>query len=513
MGFAQKLAHLNSLDGWTHNPYASPDSADAVATRIANRYIREITHRLLDMGYMPITGVEVNFAAAGISPREFVEYAQDNTQAFCNVRIKRQIAELMQPMETAFLTELESIAKDIGASQEGREEDHCRQRADLQEWLEKTFIPLFRKGGIEGAFRDGDYVYKSVAVALCEAQDPDDRAIQRLDSVMDRMHKAWLEFQEEKKKHQKRFHPSGASGASARLGGRLYVDANEVEVATEIGSPMATIARVDAIKKLAFEMGDDYHRLKASSSDADAPPVSSPIAQRINEDFGHFDVFFRAQSKNMGEHLNFSLWRSERKDYLALGDMMERKIGGQNMIEEWQWQGLFKEALVNFLPADTLLALGNDELLYKNGEHFIQTTKGPRLEIRSFHDSTSNLSLTMLSVLSIVYATVKTMQEMPEFQEEKKQWKLRGPTHEETVAIINRMKETYGWQKDIPKTKQGAKHALDASSVTLQVMREMEESYVPREGHVGETPLREEDVPEFRRAVDRRLKCLEKVQR
>jgi hypothetical protein len=59
--FREYLGKQPTIAGWSHNPWQEADTADAKATEIATRYLHYFTSAMVDMGYMPYFGTEINF--------------------------------------------------------------------------------------------------------------------------------------------------------------------------------------------------------------------------------------------------------------------------------------------------------------------------------------------------------------------------------------------------------------------------------------------------------------------
>lgn len=513
MGFAETLATQppKKRDGWTHNPSGAPGSPDAVATRIANRYITEITNRLLDMGYMPLTGVEANFLTAPCSPDTVVKYINEATREYRAALVRQAVGPLSRALQAEAVASLESVARDLAASQSLLPADQAKERSHWLQWVNNELLPLLREKGVEGFSISSGALMPAHNLELLEYTKsyPDDKEVRKLSACIDTILDMHTKLDTAQKNAGARF-KDGAIAIDPDSCGSVYVDNRmDVELATEIGSPRATVARVNAIKKTAWEVGNEYERqwrahIKEHGESSEEAPRSR-VAQLMRDKLKpSFDVFFRAVNANCGEHLNISLWKTDHKDYTRLNETMKKS---KNLMDSEFWRELVADTLCMTLPADTLLGLGNDAVFERKAErHKCETTKDGRVEVRSFNNATSNVSLTMLATLASVYTLVKTMREMPRVEGRGLHGELR---YEDKMEILQKMKDDYDLRDTLPRSKEAALDAFQ-HSVTLDVMRELAETYKPRPGHEGESPLSIEDVDAFHEAAQSRVEHLER---
>lgn len=260
--------------------------------------------------------------------------------------------------------------------------------------------------------------------------------------------------------------------------------------------------------------------MEEEGADNDAPAPRSAIAQKMRQALGSCDVYFKGCRLSCGEHINLSVWHTKDKDFHALPEMIAgTQTQNVNLMNHPWWETLFWTALHRYLAADTVLALGNERIFDMIGNHAPLYKDGgvpnqARLEIRSFNNASSNVSLTMLSILSALYAAVTTAREIPEFREKMEASHDQRWLYEpDADAILKRMEQKFSRGQEAPQTIEGALARFKSQSLTLNVMRELAEKHASQPPREGCPQLRTEDADVFHRAAVARLDRMKTRQR
>lgn len=338
--FAEALAQRDALAGWGDNPWHEETAANAQATAIAQKYIDAFTEEMKEWGVLPFCGTELNFKFLAPIADQMPQRAEMAAQVW-HALLKKQHADFYPPA---------------------------------------TPLP---------------------------------RADHKL-STKSMMH------------------------------GRIYVDGVMLEVATPPMSPQANIARVNNWKRVMFEASHDYRQLFERHGQGEPP--RSLMAQYMAGQLGDFDITFLPRaSKRLyepvgpdtyevaGEHFNWSLVERRRDpmlDYHNAKDNLAR-FARANLMYEDQWKKLTLWIFERLLPSDALMVYGSPHIFdmlrpvstenkpqkyffnHKIDRDQICISQGKtddddvrhlypaaRIELRSFHNGASNITLSTLAVLA-----------------------------------------------------------------------------------------------------------------
>jgi len=445
--FRRQLGARPTIVGWSHNPWQDASTPDAQATHIARKYLVLLTKAMQDLGYLPFTGAEVNAPLIG-NHRNSV-YALDG-----------HIKQLYKGMQKA-------------------------ARQNRIDFLNKYKKPW------------------------------DAKADETLETP-------WI---------------NATTSIDTPLHGRIYVDGNELEIATPAQSPAATASRVNNIKRWLFEStydyGMEYSRSPEGQSQPDAPIPASIMAQLIQAESAPYNILFADSDRPTGEHYSFSLIRHTLDSNMHYGNA-KRDIdvfGAANLLNNRGWDNLFRQGFEQYLPHDTLLAYGHPQLWQRfatkddrpvkhmirrhipyNTGNTVNTQESPaendaetRLEIRSFNDASSNVTLSSLAILATAYALVKTIHAEPELRRQRTGTLPMLPSERQQV-FQSMQKRCPGTSQAPTSLAEGKKRFLN-QSLTVSMMREWVGEHVPDPAR--RTALYEE-IETFRRAVIERAECIER---
>lgn len=296
--------------------------------------------------------------------------------------------------------------------------------------------------------------------------------------------------------------------------GRAYMDSREIEIATHAQSPMATVARVNRIKRLAYEASADfahehYSRRAAPAQSIDA--VRSPSARILANECPAFRVTYARNNLNgnvqaTAEHLNFSLVHHDPDhitDY-ATTQIDSQSFCDRNLFNKGSWKNLFYNILRDHLSADTLLAYGMpNSLNYQksNQKHSIKVhpqaaekITDNRLEIRSLNDASSNLSLTSFAVTAIAYATMSLIMENSVLRHRYGDGR-HDISDSDAVYIQQRLEKMAYSPEHVPATPEEAVEYF-AHSLTIASMK-----HYARQTPPAERSALEQEIQQFQQAV------------
>lgn len=303
---------------------------------------------------------------------------------------------------------------------------------------------------------------------------------------------------------------------------RVYEDVGSVEVCTSPASPLDTIQRVNDIKQMAFEASQLHDGPNKSTWTDWVKKHMRPHVMRFIPENGCY---------NHGEHINVSLVYMkpsedfdekrrakasyERTTLLARDNLfgtiltsaatrLRSSPAPETPKRFSNWYRIMEDMFNEYLSHDTILAVGNrksihpnmtpmgeldcDEELRRNDikakeqsdlydEAPSNRSYGNRLEIRSFHDSTSNLSLSLLAITSVMFATLMAAREMDVMDKDHPVRMKPQPTLNESSAIKARMAELYNGNEYMPTSAKEMVQRFSKQSVTLEMMRYIAKEY------------------------------------
>lgn len=496
--FRDKLARDKTVAGWS-SPYQSPDSHDGKATTIAKKFIRHFMTGMEEMGYMPYTGVEVNFALYGENNDldQFLNHAMgENAVAryYASLEVKKRLLRSSGGWPKPHF----AVEPDASLNEEVEHLESALERV-LAPNVPSDYHDINKLASMVELF--DEYIHPDLYNAVSDLV-ADDMRYTRAGTI--------------------------PTYNLDEFGGRIYVDGKNMEVATGVADPLSTVRRVNRIKDLAYQSTYDYdHTFPGTKEDLageSSADHADPIANNIADTFGAINVGFSFDSLgSTGEHLSFSLQRNcaPGESYgLKTRDQSEFKHG--NFMNHFNTQQLFRDVFATFLGNDALLSLGNVHDLSKfhptegsegktheiidNGVYQGAHEGTRRVEIRTFNNSSSNVALSMLAVMAVAYATLKEIKRHPDIEV---RMNSNDTQDEDVEVIVNEMVRTYGDGIACPYTMNQAVARFRDDSLTLEMMREFVEDNV-KDGSERQALFAE--IDEFRDNVIKRARDLEREQ-
>jgi hypothetical protein len=492
--FHEKLAALPTLAGWVNPNHPE----EAALTREANQWIAKLTHAIEAMGYQPYSGVEVNFAAKGPSttPTGYEKYVISETtrarkEAGLRLRIEHMNRHGGWPMPlfkpglpaqeadgAAWMRELlEKILDPANAGDAGLVSDLQLCQDSLRPWLHPQMIAALNRFLLDPSLDT------------------------RPGIISDQINTQEHEFT-----------------------GKTHVDSNNMELVAPPADPLTTIRRTMRIKSLAWQATWDYDQLYVGCAEEIANPAShapiDPVAEKLLMAMGAHNIRFSGENGSTGEHLNLSLKRCTpgRPDqyFQALKD--KQLFIDDNVLTHKESRLLLAEALEDYLPHDTLMALGNtidltrfcpEETIRKGHEirsDKASTTEGSRIELRTFNTASSNLSLSMLSALSVIYATLQTIHAHPDIEG---RFRYKQLTPVDVQVIRNAMHERWPADKTVDDYMVRNIPRFREHSLTLATMRELAEQEVAASGETLSLTERFDGIDRFADAIVSRTRRIQ----
>lgn len=505
------LRDRQDLAGWFHNPYAmevpNNNDPDVVATRIAEHYIELFTEALHKRGFMPFSGVEINFDAhrQPLFPQQ---------QPLYNSTPENEIIYRLRTIADHFLTTRahEALMRDETQGQY-REDyaalmhtDHTGDRKfilknkECTEWLE-----YMQKNGIP-QMRDIDNIRKKFLEET---------------GVSAEWKSHFTGFAETLEQKAKSFRSGLFHNPMAKNKG-LYLDSDNVEVCTPVLSPIETVQLVNFYKRIFFESSANYmSALKdAGISAEDAHALRHDVAKWIRAEVSPYTITYSKQAMSSGEHLSLSMqYDPERtKDYQTQPDELKGNarntaFSHDNIMQNFLWLKLLNEVLQKWLPQDGILAIGLDSAKaavvnteesrisrsYSSGYgEYLNTPDKQRVETRNYGHSGSNVALAMLGQVAALYAIVTSLD--PET--------MRNPKAL-TEAAANAARERIEHQKkptlNTPCIYDDLVKAFEYNGLTLDMMKKVAEESARGQGEL-ETLLA--DRHRFKDAVCKRAAAI-----
>lgn len=392
MRFVKEPWKNRVLGEWSHNPYkraaGETRDPDVVATEIADKYIRLITEKFDQTGFIPMTGVEVNFVAHGVADKAIIDYInQENERA--RSRLFGPAASESLAAQKALLEVPVAASDDWKRIPENCEKTHAFYELALQASMSgKPDLALIR------------YI-RDFTDQECIDEIREESGVIINPEFLKRLLRYAQALENE-------YVVAPNVGAISRA----YIDdftipdhVDAPEITTPPRSPELTIRQVNSIKRLLMESTYRFH-----GSDA-----ISPVAKRMHEALGDYDISFIDPVKyyNLAEQVSFSLQiKRDNTNYQTIRRTDD--FGKTNLLDSPAMCTLYAEAFARYLPADRLLTVGNrfpfDEVKQRGVENIHVRSNRPnrlggRAEICDYHDACSNLSLSMLGILSVAYIT------------------------------------------------------------------------------------------------------------
>lgn len=493
--FERKLASKKHLAGWSANQWAAATSPDRVATQIAERYIRHFTSAMGDFGVIPFTGVELNLFPIGEQSNAMVEYIRTASEQY-RLRYAQRVecTEIIQGLKRVpFFAHRPKNNIALGK---------CLT-------LRSVFTKLVTQGFLDNKDMDRLETY------------PDPQILAYLTPEASELVKHYYDFIKKLRENPAKNSGTitvGLNQTEGEFTGRVYVDsAQEVEIATSPASPINTVARVNALKKLSYEATNEYEQLfqksKYISSNSTAP--RSAVAQAMRNHLKPFNLNYGDQNQNSGEHLNLSLLRKAAHSYASIhaaqNDKTARDIfSTDNLFKHTQIRKLFLKAYASFLPDSILLALGNhNPFSYYSGRRPFMKDKGPggfeqcpsassRIELRSYNDAASNISLSMLGVMAVTYAVVREMMDDPEIKRKCGTSYFTSITDDDTARVWKKLTARYAIEERVCDNLDEAKILFRDRSLVWKIMQEYAQEHAKS---AQETGVLMEELKEFHYAL------------
>ncbi len=505
---ADVLATQKSFANWAYNPWAHPDSEEAKATAIANRFLQRFTDDLMQKGYMPVCGVEVNAVIEGRTNSKEIVAILRKLVTYYDGYVHYQPA--VRAAADAFAATPLLLSDAPQAPNEPFSIKHSLRRLattpesiqTMLHTLQNTQEILQQKGWItkERLFHtDSTIKFLEDSTHLPAPFNPALRTRYNqykhlfLDTLM-QAHDPEIAMGPNDGKLENDF----------TYNGRIYVDTkDELEICTRASSPLETAHSVNSIKQMLVEASYDFSALYANlvGLKSDDQPVDVPrsaLGAYLQQHASHsFNAYFGNEKANCGEHVSVSLQRrkSPEKNYdnmrLFQDAMFRRKdannhsdkyFAANNLAHNDGWHDLLTEAFKAFLPNDTLLATGNSKFLNVVANHTNPAkqnikTKGrnngatARIELRSYNDASSNISFSLLGVTAVIYAVIKEIERHPQLNATV-QANPYSLTNDDIATILMGLKTHYQPNELLPSTLSGATERYHSSSLTSAMMRE-----------------------------------------
>ncbi len=510
--FRERLAQEKNFEGWSQNPWRDKEHVDMQMTSTAKKYIRYFTDELIAMGFLPFTGVEVNCNVVPYGIDEAIQshienYTKDYRAWYAH---EYHLKEEVEQIQSLFLEEIDQANW-----------YHDEMRA-VKKWLDNfdTDTPIWK-------CMEQDYI---------DYINSEVRSLERSGRVSEKFCNAFQRYLEKRELTYNK-HMVGSYGINDEFDGRTYVDGTEIEITTPPGSPLATAAHVTAIKRYLFQGTQAYEELfgdsrNPSESWSEALANSTPrpeSVENISGALGGYNIRFDHEKGtdelNSGEHFNVSLqWIGGRdvtyRNYRTIDNAREtfREHNLMHSVHYSEWARLFFEALQELLPADTILAFGNDARIKSvNRErhpqkHSIAFEDGykasARLELRTFNDASSNIYLSTLAVMADMYAIACAIKDViPEYQ-----MKLN---HKQDIhfsdkrEIINKLGEEFCMNRNLPSSIDSMKERFIQESPTIKMMYKVAEA---RCEHWKDRDYKPETYDEMNKEIDQfESQALERV--
>lgn len=439
--FRASLADEPLIAGWSHNPWADSTSPDAIATAIADRYIRRFTQAISNYGYLPFTGTEVNMGIRSAQP------------------------------------------------------------------------------------------------------DAAENALHAIERLYENLHA-----------YAKQFHPPDAPtpyidsrlSLNDEMHGRIYLDGSlhggevrpglELEIANPAQSPMATVVRTREVKRVAYSATQQYatrFNRSADATDPDQPIPAGQAAEFIAGQVGAANVYFADRRGAAGEHLSFSLLKRDphfitdyehARRHSPMFEGQDRynpdAFGQANLIQRGCWANVMRMAFERHLSNDELLAFGHaKKFALLNGgndrsKHLIRVHRpnnskdewpaeahAARLELRSFNDTSSNASLSMLAVVATAYGVLKVIHDDLGISKTKAFANL-SPREGEIVMRLGKYARP---NPIVSRYIDEAKWRFNEQSLTLAMMRDLA-AHAPNPAERNQILS---DIEAFRTAIEQRTEIIQ----
>lgn len=415
--FAGVLARKPRIAGWSHNPWQDPESADAIATRIATRYIQHFTHALSDLGYLPFMGAEVNCGLAATisescSPADDLITAIDN---ICNAIHARM--EMMYPAGAALpyvrakLSRIDTLL--------GKTYNDCNE-FELCTPAQSPYANVLRVNAVKRILYETSHDYISHFAHSREGRADDDAEI-----------------------------PSSptAEHLASQMGPYRVTFANRYQATGEHLS-------LSLLRRDQQYITDYSHARRHSEAFAEAG--ASPSNKSA---FGEANLM---QDEQWSQVLLDALL-----DYLPNDDMLayghKQKL---HCIQIEQRQGKIKHE-IRWHAENATADAGADSL------------ETSRIEVRSYNDASSNVALTTLAILAITYATVKAIHHDPAIMKNAQTDGVPRLNLNDVDRIKATLAKRYRSRPRLAASEQVMRARFVHDSLTLQLMREFVEETVP----------------------------------
>lgn len=522
--FLRTLQELPHVEYWTHNPWQSPDSADAKATVIADKYLNRFTDSMMKKGYMPFFGVEVNALTHGVTANEIVAKLHAVIPAYYDAYTHRlpEVADAAQAFAHAPIAQHERPPAPP-ERETGYKARILRRFSELRHYAKPPVepTPLAPEGeealrnirAAQEQLRTNGYMRSSEIGVL----DTQLAILQRADTTGHFIHpQAMAKFRTYRHAFHKvrlnAYDPDIGIGhnlgdaANEEINGRIYQDfggsSQELEIATRASSPLETAHSVNVIKQMIFECSYHYEDLYAKSSGLpeqlhaqlrDNAPRGELSGYLRNNIHTAFNIGFGTPQDNCGEHISISLQRrlDPRKNYDNARNFDSKDkhhdamkgFGDNNLINSTQWREMLTDALKHYLPQDTLMGLGNLRLIDKaamanrdesfhsfrgNGEN-VPTLR--RVEIRSYHDASGNISLSLLAIMAVTQALITEINR----DETIRNTFLDNPaaiTEGMRAHVLDGLYKRYPSNPAVPRSMAEATERFQKASPTIAMMRQ-----------------------------------------
>ncbi len=485
LAFKEILANLPDISGWSHNMWARKDTPDMRATRMAERYVQRFTMSMRDMHVIPLSGVEVNFAARNGSAMLDSE-VRDAIKTEYRERLKALKRYDVQRHNELGIMELPQSLCDKISEMKNKLTSDMALYNDVQHSkvysLRKLLDDISRHGYISSGERDE---IKGLSEYLSLAPMPKRQKKFLRNLLRDT----------DPESHRYIYRPDAYFTTTNDLNGfqrSVYVDQNvNVEIPTRLGSPIATIMRTNTAKQRTYEASYDYMEHYLDSAEYAADPESDMPMSPRSEGIAMamlpkaYRITYGKDDLASGEHLSVSFYRPRAGENPSSTSVTKDRddYAERNMLNHGEWADLFHRAYENFLPQDTLLALGHKSWFDAFSEdlrrHHVRSngTKGAesrRLELRTYGNSRSNIALAMLGVMAVNYAVVKTIHDDPKLRyllENADDFKL---SIVDEQKVLKALEERYGKYMDdeIPLMPNDAISRFRTESLTLEMMRQ-----------------------------------------
>lgn len=484
------LADKAHLSGWFHNPYAMLEprnqTADAVATHIAEHYIELFTEALRKRGVMPFAGVEINFDA----------HRSDALPSDAWDDLDSDIPIASSAPETALAErQLVDRMRDIGgflnAYRAHEELLHDPQHPEYQRhyaYIKQHKPPIIQNAECRALLDmlDTQPILKEKSIEALH------KHILNEASVDVEWKRNFIDFADALLGKAKSYRGGIFHNPMAKWSG-VYVDGGNVEVCTPVLSPAETVKLVNFYKRIFFEASAEFvHELEQKGiSQDEAHALRHDLAQWIRSAVDSFTLTYSLGREASGEHLSLSLQHDPHrtKDYAFLPDPVHTdsnstEFARHNMTQRLSWLHLVDGVLQQWLPSDRILTVGHDSShmteFSTQGSRIgranseiegvqVNTQDRQRVETRNFGDSGSNVALVMLGQLACVYAAVTALDPRV----------LQNPMtlDEEEVARVTQQLTYLKHHTDIirPDSYETMKDAFKRQGMTLDMMKQVAE--------------------------------------